>query len=337
MAATSDQLRLGIVGAGFIGTTVGGEFHRHPDVRVAAVTDVDQGARTRAAEQFGLPELALYADHEAMLADAGLDAVLVGTPHVFHYEQTVAALERGLHVYCDKPLATVLEHARDLAARAEAAEQTLMVGYQRHLNPAVVRARDRWVGDGEDPQWVTASLTQNWYQRFADRWRADPDLSGGGVLYDTGSHLLDVVLWTTGLDPVNVSAQMDFADDAARVDTRANLQVRFRNGAMANVSVLGDAPCVREHVHEWGEEGAVYLEGRQWEPRTVTEIDPESGSYLPYIDHRNQPSRADAFVEAVRSGQSPPATARDALAVTAVTEAAYEAARTGDVVDVRLD
>lgn len=336
MSTGTEPLRIGIVGAGYIGTTVGGQFHRHPDANVVAVAEIDEEVRAAAGEQFGVPTSALFVDYERMYEEAPLDVVLVGTPHAFHHEQTVAAMERGLHVYCDKPLAIDLDDARDLAEQADASEVVLMVGYQRHLNPAVRRARERWAGDAA-PEWITASITQNWYERFEGTWRADPDMSGGGILYDTGSHLLDVVLWTCGLDPVSVTAQMDFADDAQRVDTRANVQIRFATGAMANVSVHGRAPCVREHVHEWGDDGAVYLDGRQWEPRTVTEIDPESGSYVPYVDYSARPNRAEAFVEAVRSGGPPPATARDALAVTAVTEAAYEAARTGDVVAVSLD
>lgn len=164
-------------------------------------------------------------------------------------------------------------------------------------------------------------------------WRVDPDLSGGGFLYNTGSHVLDGVLWTTGLEPIAVTASMDFDDDE-RVDRRAHLDVSFENGATGTFSLYGDAPAVREHIHVWGEDGAVSLEGKQWGSRTVQRIDAESGEYTPYIDPRSERSRADAFVESVLEGLEPPATTRDALPVTALTEAAYEAARTGERVDV---
>ena len=331
----SSPLRIGIVGLGYIGTTVGGQLHQHPSATVRALCDLDTDRLTEASTAFDVSSDGEYTDYATMLEDAPLDAVLVGTPHTLHYEQVVAALEHGYHVYCDKPLATDLEHARDLTERAERSEQTLMVGYQRHLQTAFRTARERFL-DGS-PNWLTASITQDWIDDSMGTWRLDPDLSGGGFLYDTGSHVLDGVLWTTGLEPDSVAASMDFHDEAERIDERAHLDVRFENGATGTFSFHGDAPSVREHIHLWDEEGAVYLEGRQWGSRTVTQIDSDAGEYDPYIDFRTERNRAETFLESVRTDEEPPATARDALRVTALTEAAYESARTGERVSISLE
>jgi predicted dehydrogenase len=334
---------VGLVGTGYIGNVLGGQFHVHPRANVVALCDPDGKARDESAERYALPEEARYAGHEAMLDGEreALDAIVVGSPHAFHHEQILAGLDRDLHVFCDKPLTTDLEAAREVRRRADSSDRTVMIGYQRHLNPAFLRARERWQGDGsgtESPEIrsITASITQNWISRFADSWRTNPDLSGGGNLYDTGSHLLDAVLWTTGLTPERVSADMDFFDEERRVDERANVLIRFAEGATADVSVFSDAPCVREHIHIWDEAGAIYLEGREWEPRILTEISADSTDHTPYIDRDDQQSKADAFVEAIGQGTQPPATVEDALRVTAVTEAAYESARTGAWVDVDL-
>ncbi|WP_137288337.1 Gfo/Idh/MocA family protein [Natronorubrum halophilum] len=326
------SVQIGIVGLGYIGTTVGGQFHRHPDATVRAICDLETDRLAEAGAEFGVTRERQYTDYAAMLEDEPLDAVLVGTPHTLHYEQVVDALEHDCHVYCDKPLATDLEHARDLTDRAERSQQTLMVGYQRHLQTAFRTARERFT-DGP-PNWLTASITQGWIDDSRGTWRLDPDLSGGGFLFDTGSHVLDGVLWTTGLEPESVAASMDFHDDQERVDRRAHLDVRFTNGATGTFSFHGDAPAVREHIHCWDDDGAVYLEGTQWGPREVFEIDSDAGEYSPYVDFRVEQSRAEAFLESVQTGTEPPATARDALRVTALTAAAYESARTGDRVRV---
>ncbi|MXV61434.1 Gfo/Idh/MocA family oxidoreductase [Natronorubrum sp. JWXQ-INN-674] len=333
--ANEQPLRIGIVGLGYIGTTVGGQFHRHSDATVRALCDLDSDRLLETGAEFDVPADRRYTEYATMLEDATLDAVLVGTPHTLHYEQVVAALERECHVYCDKPLATDLEHARDLTERAERSQQTLMVGYQRHLQTAFRTARERFAET--EPEWITASITQGWIDDSMDTWRLDPELSGGGFLYDTGSHVLDGVLWTTGLEPESVTASMDFHDDDERVDSRTHLDVRFENGASGTFSLHGDAPAVREHIHCWDDDGAVYIEGTQWGPRDVVQIDSDAGEYEPYIDFRTEQSRADAFLESVRSGAEPPATARDALRVTALTEAAYEASRTGDRVEIDPD
>ncbi|MFD1562137.1 Gfo/Idh/MocA family protein [Haloarchaeobius amylolyticus] len=325
-------LRIGIVGLGYIGTTVGGQFHRHSDATVTAICDLDETVRDEVGHQFDVSAGRQYTEYEAMLAEAPLDAVLVGTPHTLHYEQILAALDRDCHVYCDKPLTTDLERARDLAARAARSNRTVMVGYQRHLQTAFRTARERFAD--RDPRWLTASITQGWIDDARGTWRLEPDLSGGGFLYDTGSHVLDGILWTTGLEPASVAASMDFHDDERRVDRRAHLDIRFENGATGTCSFHGDAPSVREHIHLWDDEGAVYLEGTQWGPREVIEVDADAGEYVPYIDPRREQTRADAFLESVREGVEPPATVRDAFRVTALTEAAYEAARTGDRIAV---
>ncbi|MFP9061156.1 Gfo/Idh/MocA family protein [Natrialbaceae archaeon A-chndr2] len=333
---THESTRVGIVGLGYIGTVVGEGFVQHPDGDVVAVCDVDGDRLELVGDRFSIPPTHRYREYESMLEDAPLDAVLVGTPHTVHYEQVVAAMDHGLAVYCDKPLAVDPEHAKALAARtAHGEEPTLMVGYQRHLQKAFRHARKRY--RDREPTWVTASITQDWIADSAGTWRLEPSLSGGGFLADTGSHVLDGVCWTTGLEPESVRATMDFHDDEQRIDRRAHLDVRFSNGATGTFSFLGDAPAVREHVHIWDDEGAVYLEGKEWGSRRVFEIERDSSEHHPYIDPRHEQTRADAFLESVREGTEPPATARDALTVTALTQAAYESARTGERIDVDLE
>ncbi|WP_440008133.1 Gfo/Idh/MocA family protein [Halomicrococcus sp. SG-WS-1] len=332
-----EKLRVGVVGGGFIGKTVGAGFMQDRRSTVVAIADVSEAALREAGEELYVGHGSQYEDYETMLDEEDLDAVLVGTPHAFHYEQVTAALDRDLHVLCDKPLTTDREQARELVERSESADEVLMVGYQRHLNPAFVQARERWANGDRTPTFVTAEITQNWIDRFEDTWRANPDLSGGGNLYDTGSHLLDAVLWTTGLTPTAVRADMEFADEERRVDVEALLNVEFAEGARASVSVFSDAPCVREHIHTWDDEGAIYLEGRQWEPRQLTKIEEDSTDVVPYIRRDHEDTKAETFVDCVRQGKTPPATARDAFAVTALTEAAYESARSGERVSVDLD
>ena len=331
-----DPLRVGVVGCGFIGTTVGGQFADHVDASVRALADVDETALEAAGEELGVDADARYTDHEAMFDGEPLDAVLVSTPHALHYDQILAAFERDLHVLCDKPLATDLDDARDLVERDNDREEVLMVGYQRHLYPAFEAARDLWSEGDREPRWITAEVCQDWVDRFEGTWRQDADLSGGGYLYDTGSHLLDCVLWSTGLTPDAVSASMHFVDDERRVDGRATVTVRFTNGATASFSLSGETPCMREHVRMWDGEGAVALDSQDWEPNEYVEIHADSGEYHPRLRDDDGRTKVDAFVDAVQSGEEPVATALDGLRVTAVTEAAYESAR-GDGSFVSID
>ena len=256
-----EPLRIGLVGGGFIGGVVGAQFAENPHATVAVIADPSESAREEIAEQFDLAAGSLYSGHEAMFENEALDAALIGTPHTFHYEQIVAALEHDLHVLCDKPLTTDLDRARDLTERAERSDRTVMVGYQRHLYPAFVAGHERW--REHEPDFLTAEITQGWIAGTQGTWRLDPALSGGGFLYDTGSHLLDVVLWMTDLEPASVDADMTFYDDEERVDERARLSLDFANGATAAISTHGDALSHQEHTHVWDNGGATYFESHQ--------------------------------------------------------------------------
>jgi len=336
MPATEESqvLRIGIVGVGLLGRAIGGQFAARRDARVAAVADVSEDASADAGGALGVPEGSRYADYEAMFDAESLDGVVITTPHALHYEQVSGALDRGMHVLCEKPLVLEVDRAVELRDRAAEAGLVLMVGFQRHQDSAFRRASDRYADGGPDIEWVTAELTQPWFEAFGGSWRTNTELSGGGFLVDTGRHVVDALLWVTGLTPVAVTAEMDYREDG--VDERADVRVEFEGGATADVSVYGDAPAVREAHHVWDEAGAAYVEGRGWGGRSLTTIDDEGTEHTPLLDRNAERDKAEAFVDCIETGSDPPATPTDAIRATAVVEAAYESAETGERVAVDL-
>ena len=200
-----------------------------------------------------------YADHEVMISKESLDAVLISSPHTLHYEQIIAGLEAGLHVLSEKPMVCSVEHAKAVIAKSEEVDRLLMVSYQRHLSPNFRFMRNQ-IASGEigPVQFVNALQDQNWYNAQQGKWRQVKSLSGGGQLNDSGSHLLDIVLWMVDQDPVEVSAQMEYFD--AEVDINTSMTVRFENGAIANFSVVGNGPGpgMWEDITIWGQQGAFY-------------------------------------------------------------------------------
>lgn len=331
----STPLRVGIMGVGGLGSNHGRRVNETTHATVTAIADISEANLQSAGKALDVEPGSRYEDYEVMLAEESLDAVIIATPHTLHYEQCVAALERGLHVLCEKPLATDLERARDLHERSQAGDELLMVGYQRHIEGPYVKAREVIEGFAGHPKFITASITQNWIDSQQGTWRVNPDLSGGGQLYDTGSHIIDVVLWATDLTPTAVTGSMVFADDENRVDSQATLTVEFAEPAVATIAVSGDSPEVREHHRFWTDDGAVYIDGRGWNAREVRVIDPDGAERYPRVQDAFT-NKIVSFFEAIEQDKTPPATTKDALEVTAVTEAAYEAARTGSRVDIDL-
>lgn len=330
----SDPVQVGIIGAGGWGTVLGQYVHNSETATVAALADIDETTCTEAGQALEVAPEVQYADYERLLEEAALDAVIITTPHALHYEHVRAALDHEVHILCEKPMVPDVEQARDLVQRADESEQVFMVGYQRHVHPAYVEARDA-VAAGSTPKLITAEITQDWITSTRNTWRANASLSGGGQLYDTGSHLLDAVLWITDLQPTSVVAEMAFDDDAQRVDTQALLSIRFENDTVANVTVSGDAPIVHEEIHLYGEQ-AIAIAGDGWTRRELTITDRDENRDTTAIDTTMNEKKIEAFIRAIQTGETPPATARDALRAVAVTEAAYESARTGERIPISL-
>lgn len=138
----------------------------------------------------------------------------------------------------------------------------------------------------------------------------------------------------SGLTPQSVTADMTFTDADSKIDERARLHLDFENGTTASISTLGTSATHQEHIHVWDDDRTTYFESQQWQPTEVTEIDESAAAHHPHFDRSDRQNKADAFVASIRNDSEPPATVHDALRVTAVTEAAYTAARTGERVTI---
>lgn len=333
------MFRTGIIGMGGIGVHLGREVVEHPNTTIEAVVDVNEENLRRATDEFGVDESACYTDESEMYAEHDLDAVILATPPAFHYDQILEAFDRDLHVLCEKPVVVDLAEAREVAERTAAGPNVLMAGYQRHLNPGFVAARERWQESDREPTFITGELTQDWTHHFerGTNWRTDPEIGGGGHLFSVGTHVVESILWMTGLTPESVSAEMEFYDDERKIDMQSSLNVRFDNGAVASLADSAVTPATREHVHIWDDDGAVYLDGENWGRRRLTLLDEDGAETEPDLAYDEAPTKVAAFVDAIETGTEPPATATDALRVTALLEAAYESARTNERVAVDLE
>ena len=331
--------RTALLGVGGIGMNLAHEVADHPDGDLVALVDVDPDRVAAAGETFDDEDPVLFTEESAMYeATSDLDAVIIATPPAFHDDSIRTAFDRGCHVLCEKPVVMDLGAARDLTDLVSATDRVLMAGYQRHLNPGFVHARERWVS-GPDPTFITGELTQDWRHHFetGTNWRLDPAIGGGGHLFSVGTHVVESVLWMTGLTPKSVAAEMDFYDEDERIDTQASLSVQFEEGTVASLSDSAVTPTTGERIRIWDDDGVVSLSGRDWDQRRLAVLDESGDDATPAIEYDATPTKFAAFVDAIENDHEPPATADDVLRVTALLEAAYESARTGERVAVDLD
>ena len=231
------RIRAVIVGAGFIGAV-----HAHA-VRAAggvvvATTGRTPEATARAVEVLGA-ERGVGSMAELAAAD-DVDVVHICTPNSTHAEMAEAALAAGTPVICEKPLATSVEDARRLTARAAEADVLAAVPFVYRFYPAVREARARIAAGEAGPLWLLhGTYLQDWLAAAdATNWRVDPAVGGGSRAFgDIGVHWCDLMEFTTGHRIVRLAARMGTAY-AGRGGTEDGAVVVFETDQGASGSVV---------------------------------------------------------------------------------------------------
>ncbi len=193
------KLKVGIIGCGGIanGKHMPG-LAKLPNVEVVAFCDIIPSRAEEAALTFGGKDARVYEDYRQLLTEESLDTVHVCTPNSSHAEITVASLEAGCHVMCEKPMAKTAAEAHEMVAAAERTGNKLTIGYQsrfRSDSEYLKQACER--GDLGEIYLAKAKAIR---RRAVPTWGVflDEEKQGGGPLIDIGTHALDLTLWMMG-------------------------------------------------------------------------------------------------------------------------------------------
>jgi predicted dehydrogenase len=330
----ANKVRLGLVGCGgFMRAHVG----RLAAVRAARIEALVEPSKRNLKRFLGhhpeLADLPTFGSHSDMLQEVELDGMVIASPHSSHYEQIMDALGHGVHVLTEKPMVDSVQQAKAVIRKAKRKDLVLMIGYQRHYFPAFRLAREMLTsGKLGRITFVAALQAQDWLRGTKGTWRQDPALSSGGQLNDSGSHLLDALLWLTDLKPDVVCAQID--NRGSKVDILSALTVRFRGGAIGTIAVVGDAPGWWEDVTFYGEDGSLYIRDN----RLILQTRARSGGVKSQditdrLRYKGDPDKN--FVDSIRGEAEPQTPAVCGLRVAQLTEAAWESARLGKPVKVK--
>jgi predicted dehydrogenase len=199
---------VGILGCGRMGRLHAERLHSDGRAEVVALFDVHEAAAAGLQKALA-PSARIAASGEELLADPRLDAVVICTPTDRHFAEASAALERGLHVLCEKPLADARSRLEELIAlAARTTGQHAVLAYQRRFwaNYRTLR-REVQSGRWGSIQAVTSHNTERWQQTIGGTWRDDPRQNPGGFLGDAGSHKLDALFYVTGHAPLEAFAR----------------------------------------------------------------------------------------------------------------------------------
>ncbi|QHT61533.1 Gfo/Idh/MocA family oxidoreductase [Paenibacillus lycopersici] len=254
-----NAIRIGFIGTGGIAGWHARQLQELPEATITALADTSAASLSRFIENHGLSGVQTYSDYHELLDSGAVDAVVICSPHTLHFQQAGDALRKGLHVLIEKPMTCSSEEAEQLIQIAEQSGKIMQVSYQRHFQPEFLYIRDA-IASGVIGKLtsVTASLYQEWQVGTVGSWRQDPSLSGGGFLMDSGSHIIDVLLWTTGLTPVEVKPQLQTNGTPVEIDTFTS--IRFAEGAIAGLNLVGNSPCWHETFVFCGETGGIFFD-----------------------------------------------------------------------------
>src|SRR6201998_4833075 len=297
--AAKRPLRVGVIGAGVMGTNHARVLAGLPDTSLVGVVDPLPAHRSRATD---LTNCRTFAGLDELIAE-GIDAVTIAAPTHLHHEIALTCIAKEIHVLVEKPIASTVEEGREIVAAAQAAGVTLMVGHVERFNPAVAAIKQAI--SGEDI--LSIGITR--VGPFP------PRMSNVGVGIDLAVHDIDLIRWFTESDITGVQPTLSSA--VAEREDIALLQFRTASGVLAHINTNWLTPFKTRDVQVATRRKYVMANLLTREVTECFGFQPDgaySMRHLP-VGHA-EPLRAEiaAFVAAVRSGTAPAVTGEEGVA-----------------------
>ena len=312
------SLRLGLVGAGFIG---GLYRHALKQVYGAEIVAVASPNRAQAfAQRHHLEHH--YADYRTMIAEAGIDAVLIATPNNLHAEICIAAADAGKHVFCDKPLAISLAEADAMIAACDHAGVTLMYAENLLFAPMYERLRDLVkAGNIGEPFLVRQSQCHGGPY---SPWFWDIERAGGGVLLDMGCHSIRSICYTFDAWPEAVTATLGRYLHAEKTpaEDHATVLLHFPGGALGIAENSWAMPGGEDRLAVYGPKGRLEANLERGPTIAMYTMPPpdavgSGGWQYPSYDEARQfgfPQELQHFVDVIRGSETLRSTGADGVA-----------------------
>jgi predicted dehydrogenase len=232
---------------------------------------------------------------ELLNAQGPADTACICTPHKFHFENTRDCLAAGMNVFLEKPMVMNGREAVRLIRLRKKAGKLLVVAFPGSLSPAIKKAK-ALIAAGRIGRVnaVAAQINQQWRRGPAGKWRQDPAISGGGFLFDTGSHLINTVIDLVGEDIVEATALFD--NRGTPVEINASITARTERGIMLSLSAAGDSIWCDSVIRVFGDAGIletgawggylrIILPGKTREPKDVKTLK-SKGAWYEYVKVR---------------------------------------------------
>lgn len=352
------KLKAGVIGLGMGWNHLAG-YMDHPDVEVVAIADRLEAKREKAKAEYNIPKI--YNEGIDLIRNEKLDILSVAVPNDQHKSLTIAGLEAGMNVLCEKPMALNTAEAEEMLATAKRCGKKLGIDFSYRFNPQS-RAMKSLVGTGSlgniyygRSVWLRRrgipGLGGNFNTKggAAGSWFFDKTQSGGGPLIDLGVHRLDLALWLMGYpEPAWVmgSAYCKHGQRLASqfgqeytVEDLACAMIKFKNGATLELDAAW-AANIKENeqmsTRLIGDKGGLYQynlnEGYTYDVEYYQEIEGKQFDSKLHTPCPETPSAFRLFADAVRDNTDFLVQPEEGVTVMRLLDAIYKSAATGEPV-----
>ncbi len=340
------MIKIGIIGAGKICQGVHlPAYDKIDNTKIVAICDIDSKKLDDMKQRY--PDARLYTDYKQMLDTEELDAVDICTPNILHSTVAIYALNKGIHVMCEKPDAISVSEAERMKEAAEKSGKTLMVMRNNRYRPSTTFLKE-YIKEGKMGEIYAARC--GWIRRRGipgwGGWFTDKKQAGGGPLIDLGVHIIDLAMYLMGnVRPVSVSGctYSKFAHTSQSkmdVEDLAMGFIRFDNGSCLQIefSWASNIECDQMFLELRGEKAGSRMSGidRKFEIftrecNTNVNIKPDIDDYRGMQHHE---ANIRHFIDVIANGAEPDFTPEQGLNMVKILEALYESARIGKEVQL---
>jgi predicted dehydrogenase len=254
---TIRKIKTAIIGCGKVSHLHAAALQQGVNTELAAIYSRSIGKAREFAEKYGI---AAFDDLELMIREAGIESVVVCTPHPFHADAVIMAAKAGAHCLVEKPLASSLQDSDAMISFCREKGVKLGVVSQRRFYEPVQRLR-KAIDDGKigSPVFGTVNML-GWRDKAyydSDDWRGTWEMEGGGVLVNQAPHQLDIFQWLMGPVDEVYGIWRNLNHPYIEVEDTALALVKFKNGAIGNIIVSNSQkPGIYGKVHVHGSNGA---------------------------------------------------------------------------------
>src|SRR5690606_4967647 len=356
----SEKLKVAIVGCGGIANGKHlPSLSKVEQVELVAFCDIEVDRAEKAAAQYGVADAKVYENYKELLEDASIDVVHVLTPNSSHAEISIAALEAGKHVMCEKPMAKTSEEARQMVEAAKRTGKKLTIGYNNRFRPDSLHLHNLCErGDLGEVYFAKAHAIR---RRAVPTWGVflDEEKQGGGPLIDIGTHALDLTLWMMN----NYKPKAVLGTAFHKLSQRANAanawgswdpeKFTVEDAAMGMITMQNGATIMLEsswaiNMLQTGEakttlcgteggadmEDGLRINGEKHSKLFTNRIELDASGVDFYEGSKDDPAEVEArlWLQSIENDTEPLVTPEQACIVSEILEAIYESSRTGKAI-----